>query len=54
METGERVEAMMERVIWWVSESMLRASRGPKASRAWKVGKRRTPKRVGTMGWGKA
>jgi len=36
----------------WVSERTLRASRGPKASRAWKAGKRRMPKLWGTVGGG--
>ncbi len=49
---GERVGAMMERVMSWVSERTLRASRGPKASRAWKAGKRRMPKLWGTVGGG--
>lgn len=52
VETGERVVAMRERLMWWVSERMLRASRGPKTSMAWKAGKRTTPKRVGTVGVG--
>jgi hypothetical protein len=40
---GVRVGAMRERVSGSDSERRLRASRGPKTSRAWKCGKRRTP-----------
>lgn len=42
VETGDRVEARMCKLRGMVWESMLRASRGPKTSRAWKAGKRRT------------
>jgi len=50
---GSTVGAMRERVRGWDSERMLRASRGPKTSRAWKWGKMRTPIERG-MGAGRA
>ena len=50
METGSGVLLRSDRVRGWVWERMFRASKGPKASRAWKPGKRRTPMRRGEAG----
>lgn len=51
VEMGERVverrERVMGGVVDWDQERTLRTSRGPKTSRAWKPGKRRTPMRRG-------
>lgn len=51
VEMGERVVERRERVTGGVvvgdQERTLRTSRGPKTSRAWKPGKRRTPMRRG-------
>lgn len=51
VDTGDRVEARMERWRGWERERMFRASRGPVMSRSWKPGKRRTPIFVGGV-WG--
>lgn len=48
--TGSRVEERTESVILCFQERTLKASNGPKASRAWKPGKRTTPIRVGLEG----
>ena len=48
--TGSRVEERIERLMSCVQERTLNASKGPKASRAWKPGKRTTPIRVGFGG----
>lgn len=45
--TGSRVLERRLRVMGTVRERTLIMSRGPKASRAWKPGKRRTPMRKG-------
>lgn len=56
MEAGSAVEMgdkvvleIRERVRGWVRERRLRASRGPKTSRAWKPGKRRRPMLLGPV-----
>lgn len=47
MVTGSRVSAIMWRFSFFERARVLRTSMGPKTSRAWKPGKRRTPKVVG-------
>jgi hypothetical protein len=47
VEIGERVEERRDRVMGSVRERTFMTSRGPKASRAWKPGKRITPMRRG-------
>lgn len=48
--TGSRVVESRERVIFSVRERTFMQSRGPKASRAWKPGKRTTPMERGLVG----
>jgi hypothetical protein len=50
VDTGSREEAIAERVneAGNARASVLRASRGPKASRAWNPGKTMTPKLTGS------
>lgn len=45
--TGSRVSAMMWRFSFFERARVFRTSMGPKTSRAWKPGKRRTPKVAG-------
>jgi hypothetical protein len=52
VEMGERVEERRDRVMGSVRERTFMQSRGPKASRAWKPGKRITPMRRGCFGGG--
>lgn len=49
VEIGERVEERRDRVMGSVRERTFMTSRGPKASRAWKPGKRTTPMRRGSL-----
>lgn len=49
VETGSRVMERRARVTDSVLERTLMQSRGPKASRAWKPGKRTTPMRRGAL-----
>jgi hypothetical protein len=52
VETGSRVVERRVRVMGSVLERTFMQSRGPKASRAWKPGKRTTPMRRGSLGEG--
>ena len=47
VDTGSRVAATRNRLIWWLSEKMFKNSRGPKTSRGSNEGNRTTPKLVG-------
>lgn len=47
VDTGSKLEEMMARSSLWEPERTLRASIGPKTSKAWKAGNTRRPKERG-------